>query len=586
MRYLFFIVLFSLSLTVMPLSAQAPSPSSSIPAASPASPAPGSAISSPSPSSAPEDPFLTPPPEAKQSQGVPVVVMGVRLFTITRPFAPYSIEARAALTQKRISRMLKTPRIRVEDIQVVDHMGDIFFMFNSTAILVVTKEDARERGMPQEALVKEYKSRIGNLILTYQKETDGKMLARHIGLALVLTILLLLLIIVAFSKFYRFARLRLQAMVGTTIKDFKIYNYTLLSGQRIADILTFIIRFILGLFKLVLLFFYFTLVFGLFIWTRDLTQKLTIYLGQYITLAFSTLLSYLPNLLLIIITMIGARYILSFTGSFFNELEKEAGRIPWFHQDWAQPSSSIVKFILIAFAGVIIVPLLPGYNSPAFKGVSLFFGILGALGSTAIVANLLSGVIIIYMNAFRVGDRVKIGETTGDIMEKGLLVTRIRTIKNVDVTIPNSNVLGAHIINYSTEAGEKGLILHTTVTIGYDAPWRTVHKLLIDAALATKHIEPEPAPFILQTALNDFYVAYELNAYTRQANQMHNIYGELHGSIQDKFNEGGVEILSPHYRSLRDGNTVGIPDSYLPPDYETPSFRVKSITEDEKKKPE
>jgi small-conductance mechanosensitive channel len=162
-------------------------------------------------------------------------------------------------------------------------------------------------------------------------------------------------------------------------------------------------------------------------------------------------------------------------------------------------------------------------------------------------------------------------------------VTHVRTIKNEDVTVPNSMVLNAHIVNYSARAKEDGLILHTAVTIGYDAPWRTVHGLLIEAARKTPYILTEPKPFVLQTALNDFYVTYELNAHTDDPQQMVNTYSALHRNIQDTFNEAGVEIMSPHYTQLRDGNRTAIPDAYLPPDYVPGSLRVASVPEARRK---
>ena len=155
-----------------------------------------------------------------------------------------------------------------------------------------------------------------------------------------------------------------------------------------------------------------------------------------------------------------------------------------------------------------------------------------------------------------------------------MLVTRVRTIKNVDVTIPNAMVMGSHIVNFSSSAQAHGLILHTSVTIGYDAPWKTVHQLLLAAAQATQSILKTPAPFVLQTSLDDSYVTYELNAYTDRPNDMVTIYSELLQHIQDTFNEGGIEIMSPHYAALRDGNRTTIPDRYLPKTYSPPAFRV------------
>jgi small-conductance mechanosensitive channel len=230
----------------------------------------------------------------------------------------------------------------------------------------------------------------------------------------------------------------------------------------------------------------------------------------------------------------------------------------------------------VIFALVVAFPYLPGGKSDAFKGVSIFIGVLLSLGSGSAMGNIVSGVVLTYMRPFRVGDRVQIADTIGDIIDKSLLVTRLRTIKNVEVTIPNSAILNGQVINYSAMAQTPGLILHTTVTIGYDAPWRTVHELMSSAALATEGILSEPRPFVLQTALNDFNVSYEINAYTHRPNEMTRLYSALHANIQEKFNAAGVEIMSPNYLALRDGNTVTLPEDQRPTGYRVPSFRVDS----------
>jgi small-conductance mechanosensitive channel len=168
------------------------------------------------------------------------------------------------------------------------------------------------------------------------------------------------------------------------------------------------------------------------------------------------------------------------------------------------------------------------------------------------MANVISGIILIYMRPFNIGDRIQIGETVGDVVDRNLLTTRLRTPKNERVTIPNTNILAGQIINFTSKARTKELILHTSVTIGYDVPWRQVHELLIGAAKASESVMEEPEPFVLQKGLNDFYIEYELNAYTDKPRQIPASYSELHQNIQDQFNEAGVEILSPHYRVLRE----------------------------------
>lgn len=166
------------------------------------------------------------------------------------------------------------------------------------------------------------------------------------------------------------------------------------------------------------------------------------------------------------------------------------------------------------------------------------------------------------MRAFKLGDRVKIGETTGDVIEKTMLVTKLKTIKNEEVTIPNSAILNGKTINYSS-VGEPGLILHTSVTIGYDAPWRKVHELLIGAVQKTEFLKMDPAPFVLQTSLDDFYVSYQINGYTDQPQKSAIILSNLHANIQDGFNEAGIEIMSPHYRANRIGDNLTFPPQYI-----------------------
>jgi small-conductance mechanosensitive channel len=210
--------------------------------------------------------------------------------------------------------------------------------------------------------------------------------------------------------------------------------------------------------------------------------------------------------------------------------------------------------------------------------VSIFVAVLISLGSTAAVGNMVAGVVLTYTRAFKIGDRVRIADTLGDIKEKSLFVTRVTTPKNVEIAIPNAMVLANHVINYSSLARRApGLILHTSVTIGYDVPQEQVRTLLTEAAIATENIEPDPAPFVLVTSLDDFYISYEINAYTRRARKMTAIYSELHGHILDGFNEAGVEIMSPHYSAIRDGNPLSLPDEHLPKNYQPAPFTFKPL---------
>ena len=269
---------------------------------------------------------------------------------------------------------------------------------------------------------------------------------------------------------------------------------------------------------------------------------------------------------------------------FFEQVSAGKVTVSGLDAEVAPITYKINKILILAFVAVIAYPYIPGSQSSAFKGISIFLGVLFSLGSSSAIANLIAGVSLTYMRSFRVGDVIKVGDSTGVVLERRLYITRLKTFKNEVITIPNGIILTSHVTNLSQEVRKgDGLILHTSVTIGYDAPWETVHDLLIEAADRTKHILKSPSPFVLQTALNDFYVAYELNAYTDSPEIMPRIYSELHQNIQNTFNEAGVEIMSPHYTQIRDGNHTTIPADYLPPDYEAPAMRIASMEHNGKK---
>ncbi len=290
-----------------------------------------------------------------------------------------------------------------------------------------------------------------------------------------------------------------------------------------------------------------------------LAQEIELLLRAPLEKAWQAIYNYLPNLFDIAIILIITRYALKLVHLFFHAISSGIIVVRGFYPDWAEPTYKIVRILALVFVSFILVPLLPGAGSEFFEEISFFVGLLVSLGSTSAIKNMTAGAVLTYTRSFQVGDRLQIGETTGDVLEKSLFVTHLRTIKNERVTIPNGNVLDSDIVNYSAMAQDRGLVLHTSVTIGYDVDWREVHDLLIGAALQTEHIQQEPKPFVLQTSLDDYYVAYQINAYTAQAGKMAEIYSDLHRNILDAFHSAGVEIMSPAYTALRNGNDPAMP---------------------------
>ena len=388
---------------------------------------------------------------------------------------------------------------------------------------------------------------------------------------------ILLFMIKIAKKFMNRLKAKLESWRGTRIPPIKIQTFEVVSAEHLTNILQWLVDKGKILVYLILLYIFIPIFFTYFPRTRSYVLKYLDYLTAPFITIFHGIISFIPNLVFIAITIYVVRYLIKLMSLVFSEVQKGRVTFPGFHQDWAQPTFKLLRFLAIVLTVVLISPYLPGFGSPAFQGISIFFGLLLSLGSTAAIANVVAGAALTYMRPFKVGDRVKIADTTGDVIEKTLLITRVRTIKNVEVTIPNSMVLGSHMINFSILAREGRLIIHTAVTIGYDVPWRQVHELLIEAAKATPGIVPEPAPFVLQTALNDYSVAYELNAYSADAQHILGIQSELHQNIQDKFNGAGVEIMSPAFSAIRDGNQATIPEDYLPKTYEAKGFRIAPL---------
>jgi len=252
----------------------------------------------------------------------------------------------------------------------------------------------------------------------------------------------------------------------------------------------------------------------------------------------------LPELLVVLVIALVARWAIRGNRYFFAQVERKRIEIQGFYPEWARPTQRLVSVIVLIVAVIMAYPYIPGSKSPAFQGIAIFLGLLGSLGATGVVANLINGLLITYMRSFRVGDLVRIGDTMGVVEESSLLVTRLRTPKNVSISVPNSLVLSGQVVNYSI-AGTP--LLTTQVTIGYDAPWRQVHAMLLAAAAATEEVEKDPPPFVLQTGLDDFYVRYELNFSVSELKRLNAIVSRLHQHIQDEFNAHGVQIMSPHF---------------------------------------
>lgn len=401
------------------------------------------------------------------------------------------------------------------------------------------------------------------------------------AISMIIELFLIILIIFLIVKSFHWVKIGFESLAKHIRASRKLHpqgiqiqKLQLLDVRQTTNLYLSLTRFGRYAASFILLLIYLTGFFSIFPQTRGVVSDVLEDFLSILNKTWDGFLAYLPNLLNLALIVLGAKYSIKLIKFIFDGIGKKRIVISGFHPEWAETTFQLVRVAIIALALIIAFPFLPGSSSPAFQGISIFIGALFSLGSSSVVGNIVAGIVLTYTRAFQLGDRVQIANTVGDVIEKSLLVTRIKTIKNVEVAIPNSMVLASHIINFSSEAHDRGLILHTTVTIGYATPWRLIHQTLIKAALATRDILSRPKPFVLQTSLNDSYVSYELNAYTENPQRMADIYSDLHENIQDQCNEAGIEIMSPHYAALRDGNASTIPPDYLPKVYQPPSFKV------------
>lgn len=506
-------------------------------------------------------------------RGAAVVFEGDTLLRLYGSLGPFSAMARATAVADRLHQIRGRVARGEDSIAVLDRGTYTELVAGDVVVMTVLDDDARPIGRSRNDAARAFADVIRREIVVATTRMGSRALAIGAALAAAATLALVLLLW-ALAWGYPRIYARIEALRGVRLPALRIQQFELLSAGRLSSLLVRVAKLSRAALTLLILYIYVPLVLSFFSWTLALSREIVSYAVTPFAVAWQAIVVFLPNVFYIAAIVVITRYTLRGVHALFRAVGDGAITFREFHRDWAEPTYKIARVLLLAFAAVVVFPYLPGARSDAFKGVSLFLGVLFSLGSSSAIGNMVAGVVLTYTRAFQIGDRVKIGETTGDVTEKTLLVTRVRTIKNVEITIPNGTVLGAQVINYSTLAASRGLILHTAVTIGYDAPWRTVHELLVGAAGRTEHLAAEPEPFVLQTSLDDFYVTYELNAYTARADLMAVIYSRLHENIQESFNAAGVEIMSPHYAALRDGNQTTIPANHLGADYRTPSFRI------------
>ena len=496
--------------------------------------------------------------------GVPVVVEGDTLFYLYTKRGGYTPLQRAEMIDAAIMQLGKRFTLHPDSVYIESSDIVTDLMYGNKVIASFTDQDGLWEGRSREQLATDKRKIVVQKLKELKEEHSLWQLGKRI-LYFVLVLAGQYLLFWLTGWLFRKLKVRIQKLKDTRLKPISIQNYELLDTQRQVNLLIFLsnlLRYVIMLLQLLITV---PLLFAIFPQTKGLAYQIFSYIWNPIKNILVGIVDYIPSLFAILIICFAVKYLVRLVHYLSREVE--AGRLKFggFYPDWAMPTYHIIRFLLYAFMIAMIYPYLPGAKSGVFQGISVFIGLIVSLGSSTVIGNVIAGLVITYMRPFKLGDRIQLNDTTGNVIEKTPLVTRIKTPKNEVVTIPNSFIMSSHTVNYSASAREYGLIIHSEVTIGYDVPWRQVHQLLIEAALNTPGVIDDPRPFVLETSLSDWYPVYQINAYIREADKLAQIYSDLHQNIQDRFNEAGVDIMSPHYMAMRDGNESTIPKDDLRP---------------------
>jgi len=479
------------------------------------------------------------------SQVAPVKVDGTQLFKL-RGITSYPAKERARDTRARILEVARDDSIEPSQITRTEEADRWIIRAGTTRIITLVEADAQIENIPLPILAEVVEGRIRDTVIKYRADRSPEAL-RVSGIYFLSLTLGLVLLLWLLRRFRRWLDRIVEERIRKGIEQLEQKSRRIISGGHIWRLVKGGVTLLYAVALLLVAYFYLNSVLGAFPWTRGFALALLQLVVTPLRNMWAGLLDAIPNLMFLLVLVLIVRYALRTLNMFAAAVAE--GRIQFanFDAEWAKPTFRIFRVAVIAFAVVVAYPYIPGSDSAAFKGVSLFLGLVFSLGSTSFISNMIAGMSMVYRGAYREGDWVRIGDAEGQVEDMRMMVMRLRSRKNECITIPNSVILNSNVINYSALGRARGVILHTEVGIGYDTSWRQVEALLLEAARRTGGVLADPPPFVLQKALGDFAVTYELNALANEPARIPAIYAELHRNILDAFNEQGVQIMSPAY---------------------------------------
>jgi len=478
------------------------------------------------------------------------IMIDGRILAEVRGMSAYPAARRAREIEARIEAFAADPKLDPAEIRIEPEKDMISIVGPSGRLLNILEVDVQYTAGDLSPMnyAEAIQVKVREAITAYREDRTPAVIAVRVGYAALLTLFASALFGAGRWAFRRFSRW-VTAHVSQQLERVEEKSYNLLQAEQLWRVFHGGVRTLMVLAAATFAYVYINAVLGLFPWTRGIAARLFDFVVVPLRTAGEAILGYLPDLVSLFIVLLISRYLLRLLRALFSAVSQQRVTFQNFDPEWAWPTYRLVRTLVWIFALILAYPYIPGSDSEAFKGVTIFLGVLASIGSSSIISNIVAGYSMTYRRAFQLGDRVRIGETIGDVTEMRLLVTHLRTLKNEEVVIPNSVILSSAVTNYSTLAKESGLILHAAVGIGYEVPWRQVEAMLLLAARRTSGLTTNRDPFVLITNLGDFAVTYELNVYIQEAQQMPVAYRALYRSILDAFNEYDVAIMTPAYVS-------------------------------------
>lgn len=476
----------------------------------------------------------------------PVVVDGRELFVVGG-ISIYKASVRAAEISEKIKTLAANPAFTTNLLHLVSENDVENMMGGTIKIFSVLDKDAELAGVDRQLTALIFKLKVEEAITSYRHERESKEIMIRAGRAVGLTVLLFVVMLLLRRLHRTVSKFVHSRILAKIEKGVQIQSFEVVQRQHLWMVYRGLVDLIQISVAAIVIYLYLQHVLQLFPWTRGVGLALLTMLVSPLRILWDGFIGFIPDLIFLIILFFIVRYILRVIRLFFMNLERGDVRLGSFEPEWAQPTFRLVRTFIVLLAIVVAYPYIPGSDSSAFKGISVFMGIMLSLGSSSLIGNIMAGYTMTYRKAFHIGDRIKVGEHVGVVQDISMLVTRLQSPKNEEIIIPNSQILSTEVINYSTIAKTGGLILHTTVGIGYETPWRQVEAMLLEAASRTKDALKEPIPFVRQMALGDFAVTYEINVFCDDTTRIPFIYTDLNRNILDVFNEYGVQIMTPNY---------------------------------------